>query len=324
MPQGSKITLMPTGVREEKPSIVRSQLQQNIRPSRPIIQTMQHTPQQINEIIQSQIQQQQMQEKAKQRAAAASTPNTTSQSPIMSMSHEVVSQSQSITQISAQKVPAPQQTGQQIITTNTQVSMSTNQGNSQQQVAPNQMNPNQLPQGNQITMQRQISLQQIEANARNQKIQMISQQLQQSTQNQQQLLAQQQFKQFQSNQMMNTSAQPTTQGNVPIQNVQQQFVQGSQPGNVQQGQTVTVQHPQQFTGQQMKQVINPNQQSQQQFIMNQNVPSGTVKSIGQQPQGNNNGGNNYIQIIQQGQQIIQIQHPEGGQVQQKVLNQHVC
>lgn len=327
MAQGSKITLMPAGVREEKPSMMRSQLQQNVRPSRPIIQTMQHTPQQINEIIQSQIQQQQMQEKAKQRAAAASTP-TSSQSPIATISHEIVPQAQTMTQITTQKIAAPQQATQQIIAGNTQVSISTNQGNNQQQVAPNQMNTNQMPpQGNQISMQRQISLQQIEANARNQKIQMISQQLQQSTQNQQQLMAQQQFKQqFHTNQMINTSTQQAATTNTPnlSQNVQQQqFTQGNQPGNVQQGQTVTIQHPQQqFAGQQMKQVITPNQPQNQQFIMNQNAPGGAVKPIGQQSTGSS-GGNNYIQIIQQGQQIIQIQHPEGGQVQQKVLSQHV-
>lgn len=343
VPQGSKTTLMPSGVREEKPSMMRTQLQQNVRPSRPVMQTMQHTPQQINEIIQSQIQQQQMQEKAKQRAAAASS-NPNSQSPITTLTHEPVIQSQVMSQIVAQKVVAPQQQPQQqqqqqqILGGNTQVSISTNPSSNQQIPGSQPVNPHQLPQNNQIQMQRQISLQQIEANARNQKIQMISQQLQQSTQNQQQLLAQQQFKQFQNNQMMsnNTPQQQQQQlisGGLPshiAQNVPQQFTPVSQqPVNVQQqaqqGQPVAVQHPQQFAGQQMKQVITPNQQPQnQQFIMNQNVSAGTVKAIGQQQQGGGNaGGNNYIQIIQQGQQIIQIQQPEGGQIQQKVLSQHV-
>lgn len=318
--QTSKIMMMPAGVREEKsPSLMRNQLQQNIRPSRPIMQTMQHTPQQINEIIQSQIQQQQMQEKAKRAAAASSShgsPSQSSQSPITTLSlgsNEASPQSQVIGQIPTQKVVT-----QQVL--NIPVTIGTNQPNqpiTPQQVTSNQVQINSMTQNNQMNMQRQMSLQQMEANARNQKIQMISQQLQQSTQNQQQLLAQQQFKQYQNNQMMGSSPQASV---VP----QPQFSSNNQPTNVQQpqqqqGQATTVQHSQQFTGQQMKQIINPNHiQNQQQFMINQNLPGGTIKAITPQAAGNNSG-NNYIQIIQQGQQIIQIQHPEGGQMQQKVL-----
>lgn len=318
--QTSKITLMPTGTQEK--SVVRSQLQQNVRPARPIIQTMQHTPQQINEIIQSQIQQQQMQEKAKQRAAAATT--STHQTPQPAVNPEPIVQ-QPLPQVTNQ-VHTQKQSLQQVINSNAQVVVTANQANAN----PNnqQATPNQVNQTSTVTMQRQISLQQIEANARNQKIQMISQQLQQSTQNQQnqhQLIAQQQFKQFQSNQMVSNQQQQPGVGQVnPVavqvgQNVTQQFTQVSQQGNTQQSQTVTVQHAQQFAGQQMKQIINPGQVQNQQFT--QNISGGTVKTIAQQQGGNN--GNNFIQIIQsqQGQQIIQIQHPDGGPMQQKVINQ---
>lgn len=349
MQQTSKITLMPTGVREEKSAaMVRSQLQQNVRQSRPIIQTMQHTPQQINEIIQSQIQQQQMQEKAKQRAAAASThgpPIQTSQSPVTTLSlgsSDLAPQNPgSMTQISQKISP------QQVLSGNSQVPMSSNHSNNmqQQQALPPQVqiNPNPMASNNQISMQRQISLQQIEANARQQKIQMISQQLQQSTQNQQQIIAQQQFKQqYQNNQMMGNAQQAVNpvvshmgqniqQGQQQQQQLslqqqqqqpQQQFTPINQSGNVQQqAQTPTAQHQQQqqFAGQPMKQIITPNQAQNQQFMLNQNPAGGTVKTGGPQS-GGNNGSNNYIQIIQQGQQIIQIQHPEGGQMQQKVLH----
>lgn len=322
--QTSKITLMPAGVREEKsPSMMRNQLQQNIRPSRPIIQTMQHTPQQINEIIQSQIQQQQMQEKAKRAAAASSShvsSNQSSQSPIPTLglgSNEPSPQSQVISQMPTQKVLT-----QQVL--NTPVTISTNQPITSQQVTSNQVQINSMTQNNQMNMQRQISLQQMEANARNQKIQMISQQLQQSTQNQQ-LLAQQQFKQYQNNQMIGNAPQASVVSHIgQTQSIpQQQFTSTNQPTNIQQqqqqGQVPAVQHSQQFTGQQMKQIITPNQaQNQQQFMVNQNLPGGTIKTITPQAAGNSSG-NNYIQIIQQGQQIIQIQHPEGNQMQPKVL-----
>lgn len=333
--QTSKITLMPTGIREEKTSLVRSQLQQNIRQPRPVVQSMQHTPQQINEIIQSQIQQQQMQEKAKQRAAAASSSNQSSQSPIQ-QEPAIINQ-----------VAAPKMTPQQLLAGNTQVSMTPNQ----QQPLPNQTSQvNQTPpqHANQINLQRQLSLQQMEANARNQKIQLISQQLQQSTQNQQQMIAQQtQFKQFPNNQMMNQTAgqmmnttqqvaNVTNQNQAPqmmntsaqqtniVQTSAPQYTQGTQnqPCNLPQG--MAPQHSQQFANQpQIKQIINPGPpqtQQQQQFTLNQNAAGSNVKTIGQQ-QGGGNGGN-YIQIIQQGQQIIQIQHPEG-QIQQKVLNQQL-
>lgn len=367
MQQQSKITLMPAGI-QEKTSLVRNQLQQNVRPSRPIIQSMQHTPQQINEIIQSQIQQE-MQEKAKLAAAASSTTNQSSHSAVAPIPQEP--QNKVVTQITPQKT-APVQQSQNI---SSQVSISATQGNSNTNtfIQQNQVPPNQVAPNNQMSMQRQISLQQIEANAKEQKIQMISQQLQQSTQNQQQLMQQQQFKQFQNNQMMVNNQQNNQMNpNVPQQFVQQQNMQGNaQQGPriaVQQGQGVTLQQQnqglplqqaqgvtlqqnqgitlqqnqgvtlqqgqgvvqhQQFAGQQMKQIINPGQsqnqqqQQQQQFIMNQNAPGGSVKAVGQPGVGSN--GNNFIQIIQQGQnqQIIQIQHPEGGQMQQKVLTQHV-
>lgn len=335
--QATKITLMPAGIREEKsPSMIRNQLQQNIRPSRPIMQTMQHTPQQINEIIQSQIQQQQMQEKAKQRAAAASSSHggsvtQPSQSPITTLNlvnNEAAPQSQIINQMPTQKVVT-----QQVLSGGNQVPMNANQPNiqqqQQQQMTANQAQINPMTQNNQMNMQRQLSLQQMEANARNQKIQMISQQLQQSTQNQQQLIAQQQFKQYQSNQnqMMGNASQAGIVSqigqNMPQQ--QQQFAPVNQQVNMQQqpqNQPQLVQHPQQFPGQQMKQIISPNQTQNQQFMINQNAPGGAVKTITPQTAGNNSG-NNYIQIIQQGQQIIQIQHPEGGQMQQKVLNQTI-
>lgn len=322
--QTSKITLMPAGVREEKsPSMMRNQIQQNIRPSRPTIQTMQHTPQQINEIIQSQIQQQQMQEKAKRAAAATSShgsSNQTSQSPITTLglgSNETPPQSQVISQMPTQKVT------QQVL--NTPVTIGTNQPNqpvTSQHVTSNQVQINSMTQNNQMNIQRQISLQQMEANARNQKIQMISQQLQQSTQNQQ-LLAQQQFKQYQNNQMIGNSSQAVSHIGQTQNNPQQPFPSTNQPTNIiqqqqqQQGQTPTVQHSQQFTGQQMKQIITPNQPTNQ-FMVNQTLPGKTIKTITPQASGNNSG-SNYIQIIQQGQQIIQIQHPEGGQMQPKVL-----
>jgi hypothetical protein len=343
--QTSKIiTLMPAGNRDEKTtSLVRNQLQQNVRPARPTIQTMQHTPQQINEILQSQIQQQQMQEKAKLRAAAGSSANQMNQSPITSISlgsnepqpqpQQQQPQQQVVNQITTQKVVQ-----QQILSVNSQqVPMNTNQGNNlqqqQQQVqgtAQNQPQTNTMGPNNQINMQRQISLQQIEANARNQKIQMISQQLQQSTQNQQQLLAQQQqqqFKQFQSNQMGQQGPQQNVQqAGQQQQPQQQQFAQGNiqqqqQGQQGQQNQNQVQQNQQQFAGQQMKQIINPNQaQNQQQFIMNQNAPGGTVKTIGG-PQTPGNSSGNYIQIIQQGgQQIMIQQHPEGGQIQQKIIH----
>jgi hypothetical protein len=386
MQQQSKITLMPAGA-QEKTSLVRNQLQQNIRPSRPIIQSMQHTPQQINEIIQSQIQQE-MQEKAKLAAAASSSSNQAPQSVPTTISQEPLTPNKVITQITPQKT-APVQ---QIQTVNTQVSINSSQGNNGgntfiQQTIANQGPPNQVAPNNQMSMQRQISLQQIEANAKEQKIQLISQQLQQSTQNQQQLMQQQQFKQFQNNQMLANNQQVNQMNqNAPQQFAQQQNMQGNvqqaqriavqqgqgvtlqqaqgvslqqnqgvtlqqnqgvslqqnqgitiqqnqgvalqqnQGVTLQQGQGVPVQH-QQFAGQQMKQIINPgqtqNQQQQQQFIMNQNAGGGAVKAIGQP--GASSNGNNFIQIIQQGQgqQIIQIQHPEGGQMQQKVLTQHV-
>lgn len=362
--QTSKITLMPTGVHQEK-SMVRNQLQQNIRAQRPIIQTMQHTPQQINEIIQSQIQQQQMQEKAKQRAAQASSSN--SQSPVLASPLEPMQPNQIVAPQAQTPKVLHQGQPQQIVTTNAQVisanQANANNGNIQQQPAVNQMNPTAMPQNNQVLMQRQISQQQIE---RSQKIQLISQQLQQSTQNQQQLMAQQQFKQFQSNQMMNNAQQPTNAIPQMVQNSQPQFNQVNQQNAVQQGQVVTVQHTQQFPGQQMKQIINPGQpqqiinqaqatqqiinqgsnqqiinqgqtqqimtQGQQQIInpgqgqqnqqFSQTASGQTVKTITQQ-QGGNGSGNNYIQIIKQGQQIIQIQHPEGGQMQQQVLNQQI-
>lgn len=301
------------------------------------MQTMQHTPQQINEIIQSQIQQQQMQEKAKQRAAAASSSHggsvtQPSQSPITTLNlvnNEAAPQSQVINQMPTQKVVT-----QQILSGGNQVPMNSNQPNIQQQQQQQQMTANQaqinpMTQNNQMNMQRQLSLQQMEANARNQKIQMISQQLQQSTQNQQQLIAQQQFKQYQSNQnqMMGNASQAGIVSqigqNMPQQ--QQQFAPVNQQANMQQqqqNQPQSVQHPQQFPGQQMKQIISPNQTQNQQFMINQNAPGGAVKTIAPQTAGNNSG-NNYIQIIQQGQQIIQIQHPEGGQMQQKVLNQTI-
>lgn len=362
--QTPKITLMPTGVLQEK-SMVRNQLQQNIRAQRPIIQTMQHTPQLINEILQSQIQQQQLQEKAKQRAAQASSSN--SQSPVLASPLEPMQPSQIVTpQVQTPKVLHPNQS-QQVVTTNAQViaanQANVNNGSIQQQPVQNQVNQTAMPQNNQVHMQRQISQQQIER----QKINMISQHLQQSTQNQQQLITQQQFKQFQSNQMMNNTQQPGNATPQMVQNAQpQQFTQINQQNAVQQGQVVTVQHTQQFPGQQMKQIINPGQPQQivnqgqatqqiinqgqgqqiinqgqtqqiitqgQQQIMNpgqgqqnqqfsQTVSGQTVKTITQQ-QGGNGSGNNYIQIIKQGQQIIQIQHPEGSPMQQQVLNQQI-
>ncbi|CRK86347.1 CLUMA_CG000101, isoform A [Clunio marinus] len=345
MQQSSKITLMPTGgIREEKStSLIRGQLQQNIRPSRPIIQTMQHTPQQINEIIQSQIQQQQMQEKAKQRAAAASTSNTQSSQQSSSVSTTLTTMTSNEPQQQSHVVKNVQQVSA------TQVVINSNQvgGNIPLQNVPSNqipaINNNPVTQTNQITMQRQLSQQQLEANARNQKIQMISQHLQQSTHNQQQLLAQQQFKQFQntpvlannSNQQQQQTTTTTTatvshmtqntqhQQPLPQQQQQQQFsAVTQQQQNIQQG---TSQVPQ-FTNQQMKQIITPNQtpQNQQQFILNQNQNQsgsggGTVKTITTPTTGSN-----YIQIInQQGQQIIQIQHPESGQMQQKVINQAI-
>jgi PAX-interacting protein 1 len=299
-PQASKITLMP---QQEKSPMVRSQLQQNVRPPRPIIQTMQHTPQQINEIIQSQIQQQQMQEKAKQqRAAAGQSPSTT----LTNVSTEPVTQKLVAQQPQMpQNVPQPAINVQQTLTNQVQVNP-----------PPNTVAPN-----NQMTMQRQISLQQIEANQRNQKIQMISQQLQQST-NQQMMAQQRQQMMAQNNQMINQPQinqqqqhQVQQQVQPQVNQQQQQFAAVNQQGNIQGGQV----HQQHFPGQQMKQIITPNQpqNQQQQFIMNQNAQ----KTVGPQNQGNNSG-SNYIQIIQQGQQgqqIIQI-HPEGGQMQQKVLN----
>ena len=391
-PQTSKITLMPTSQQEKSP-MVRSQLQQ-VRPPRPIIQTMQHTPQQINEIIQSQIQQQQMQEKAKQqRAAAGQTPQSpsTTLTNISQLVTEPNSPIQSINQLPIQKLVQ-----QQTLNVNPQVQVGQNQamiGNPNvQQSVSNQIQVNQPPNTiapNQMTMQRQISLQQIEA-ARNQKIQMISQQLQQSTnqqmmaqQRQQMMISQQQQQQVigsqghhgqnvqqqqftpvnqpglqgnqlmqqgnqglqqgiqgvqqgnqvitQGNQVLHQSNQAMQQGNQVMQQGNQVLQQGNQvlqQGNqvLPQGNQVLQQaqgnqvHPQHFPGQQMKQILTSNQpqNQQQQFIMNQNPQAANVNQGGPQNPGNN--GNNYIQIIQQGQKIIQI-HPESGQMQQKVLNQ---
>lgn len=425
----SKITLMPTSIVGEKSQLIRGSIQTNVRPTRPVVQ-MQHTPQQINEIIQSQIQQQQLQEKAKQRAAAAAAaqgPNSMMNNPQISqqMQQIPIQQSQSqlaqslskpitvtttaptqtvtsqadsnipsldhIQQIQQPHVVMPQQQAQ----AQPQQIIQQTQQQQQQQNVPVQQIQQQTVNPGQQSIQRQLSLQQLEA-TRNQKIQMISQQLQQSSTNQQVLNVQQQqqqfqqHKQFQNQQQMvlqNQQQPPQVMQNQQVQQ-QQQFLKVQQqqqqtvvqpqqaqcnmvgqqqqnniiqaPGNNMQQQpnnnnnniqTLNIQQSggpiqtqtnipqhggnivQQFTSP-MKQIINPNmqqnlhqqqppppqqqQQPQQQFVVNQ----GNLKSISQSQGGV---GSNFIQIIQQGQnqQIIQIQNPESGQMQQKVLNQSI-
>lgn len=106
----SKVTLMSGDIKS--PAAIRGQLQQNVRPGRPMVVQMQHTPQQINEIIQSQIQQQQMQEQAKQRAAAAAqaaSQSNNQQNPSIMLSQAESGNSTTTTSILVKQNPQVQQ-----------------------------------------------------------------------------------------------------------------------------------------------------------------------------------------------------------------------
>lgn len=289
-------------------SMIRNQLQQNVRPqanvNRPlVVHNMQHTPQQINEILQNQIQQQQLQQQLQEQQQTQQNQIATNQNqqPLFQVNQSklrpVVQTSQSVAQQPIQEPVVQQPLPQIPQTSNNQLQL-----NVQQQPA-NAPSPQLTPVQQQ--QQRQQLMQQMEA--RNQKIQLISQHLQQSSQNQQ-MLSQQQFQnkqQFQSSQQtVNSPGGNNPQ--LPQQMVQNQMV-------VQQ---------QQFPNQQIKQMLNTGSQNPQ-VISNQIVPaqSGLNKNVVQQQQQQQPGNgttNNYIQIIQgqTGQQIIQIQHPEGGPAQQ--------
>lgn len=274
--QPSKVTLTSS---EMKPSTaVRGQLPQNVRPTRPMVVQMQHTPQQINEIIQSQIQQQQMQEQAKQRAAAAAQAATNIQQETQ------VEPPPTPPQVLVQK--QPQQSVQQNVMPPTQSNtiLLQKQPQPQPQPAQIQQQPPQVPQSPtqqtmmRMQMQNQPPPQQVIQNLPQTTMTMQPQQM--MTQNQQSMVMQQ------SNQQ---------------QQDKQQFIMKQVQSQSQQ--------PQQYQN-----------QSQQQFIMKQVQSQQPQNQPQQQPQTPT--GQGYIQIIQQGKQIIQIQHPDGGQMHQKNFMQN--
>lgn len=322
--------------------LIRSQLQQNTRPTRPMV--MQHTPQQINEILQSQIQQEQAKRLASQGIQPPSTTSNTSLlapipeslQPSSQQSQNVMSNVSSQNTITNAAPPQvnPVQNNQSSVAQMSQTN--SNLGNLNQQINSGAIQSNQMNINNH-QQQRQLLLQQMEANTRNQKIQLISQQLQQST-NQYQPIQ----KTFPGNQMNQTQVNSP---NIPVQNPQQQQQQQQFSGIPQQQQINQSGASQQqqanpsYGNQQMKQVISTNPQQGQQIILNQNQASspsiskqgaqtGQLTIQQQQPQqqsGNAGGNGNFIQIIQQGQNIIQIQqHPDGTTTQhQKPLNQSI-
>lgn len=293
--QPSKVTLMSGDMKT--PAAIRSQLQQNVRPSRPMVVQMQHTPQQINEIIQSQIQQQQMQEQAKQRAAAAAQAAASQSNNPQGAPSLLISQAESgnttstaTTSILVQKQVQQPQIPQNLISGAVNNTILLQKQPQQVQQQPTQI-PQQSPQIPQSPTQQTMMRMQMQNQAQSQGI-------------------------IQNQPQTTMSMQP-----------QQMMPQNQQANMVMQQQAGQSQEKQQFI---MKQVQAQPQQSQQfnmgqnqpqqQFIMKQVQSQQSQNQQQQQPQ--TPSGPGYIQIIQQGKQIIQIQHPDGGQMHQKNFMQN--
>lgn len=289
----SKVTLMTGDMKT--PAAIRSQLQQNVRPSRPMVVQMQHTPQQINEIIQSQIQQQQMQEQAKQRAAAAAQAASQSNnqqgnsSLLISQAESGNTTSTTTTSILVQKQAQQPQIQQNLMSSTANNTILLQKQSQQVQQMPTQ-GPQQSPQVPQSPTQQTMMRMQMQNQT----------QIQGIVQNQPQAAMT-----MQPQQMM-------------AQNQQNNIVMQQQTGQPQEKQQFIMKQVQ-TQPQQTQQFNMAQNQPQQQFIMKQ-VQSQQPQNQQQQPQ--TSSGQGYIQIIQQGKQIIQIQHPDGGQMHQKNFMQN--